>query len=378
MKDIKIIHTADLHLDAPCARGENITEAKRRQEELREVFSEIIRIASKENADLLLFAGDIFDSQNADDRTRQWVLEEISSLPATRVFFVCGNHDYYTEKSIFSEINELPNAHVFCENQIQAVHIDELGLSIYGASFTSPFIKDSQFAETVELDKNRINILLMHGDLKQNGQSSEYNPIFHSQIEKSGFDYVALGHVHKYDGIKRVGAVCYAYPGCPQGRGFDELDEKRILVGTVNKAKVKLSFVNTSITMYRIININISEADKSSKIKEIIRENVNDENAKKNFYRIILTGKVSEDLFIHPTGLKKDLADDFFYVEIIDNTEVNIDLYKLSNEKSLKGLFIKNILNRIENTSDELELHKLNLAIRYALSAFAGKDVELV
>ena len=81
---------------------------------------------------------------------------------------------------------------------------------------------------------------------------SDYNSVTPGFIESSGMDYIALGHIHKHTEIRRLGKTFYAYPGCPEGMGFDELGEKGVYIGEISKGGNSLEFLPTARRMRKI------------------------------------------------------------------------------------------------------------------------------
>ena len=80
-------------------------------------------------------------------------------------------------------------------------------------------------------------------------------------VEQSGADYLALGHVHAFGGVQQAGRTFWAYPGCPEGRGFDELGDKGFLTGTVEPGQVKLTFVPFARHRYQWLTADVTGAD---------------------------------------------------------------------------------------------------------------------
>ena len=102
---VKILHTADLHLDSPFA-GLSLDVAEEAREEQRNVFSEMMRYAGENSVDLVLIAGDLFDSKYITVRTKELVKGAFASLSCP-VVIAPGNHDPYTSNSFYRS-GELP------------------------------------------------------------------------------------------------------------------------------------------------------------------------------------------------------------------------------------------------------------------------------
>ncbi len=337
MDSIKILHTGDLHLCSPMLNmGEKSAERKR---ELLETFSNIISLAREEDVNLLLIAGDMFETGKPDAETLDYVSKEFEKISNIKVFIVLGNHDYGLDY-------EFPqNVHLF-GNYIEKVSVDNA--DIYGVSFDSEHncrcITEGFTADNAE----NINILLVHGDMQT---KSTYNPITADDISYSKMDYVALGHVHSHSGFEISGSSTYSYCGIPEGRAFDECGEKGVIIAEVGKGYAKCRFVPMCIRQYLSKTVDISGAEDNLQIIEEIALHLEDKN---NIYRIILTG--AKRTFVDVNFLREYLEKNYYYIEIEDNSEEYTD-----DEYSLKNLFI-------QNCPDED-------AMKYGLMALRGEKV---
>lgn len=371
MQKVKIVHCSDFHMDTPFQTHFDKNVSEQRREEIREAFGTIIELCKKEKADILLICGDIIDNDYISQKTISYLINKFKEIENTRVFICLGNHDFYNKSSF---INFPENVYLFKNNHIEKFEIPQLNLCVYGASFVSRYQKESMLKGFAALDKNKINIMLMHGDVVLNGQQSEYNPIYLTDIEKSGLDYLALGHKHLFSQIQKAGEVFYAYSGTPEGRGFDELGEKGVICGEIFKNHNNLKFIKTSKRQYNELYIDVTGALTYEEIYSKIKENI-DETSKNNFYKIILIGKIDEGFNLILSILSEKIKDDFYFAKIIDKTTISIDLESLSLEYSLKGIFVKNMLNKIKNEKLPNEKEKLELALKIGLCAFENQRV---
>ena len=223
---LRFLHAADFHLDSPFAALGGQKAALRRQEQ-RKQLRELAELA--QGTDLVLLAGDLLDSIRAYGETREALQEFFRCLPMP-VFIAPGNHDSYIPQSPYTRMELPENVHIFRSPVISSVELPELGCRVYGAAFTSSSSRPLLRGFEAE-DDGLVNVMTIHGDLADD----RYNLITRQDIERSGLDYLALGHIHAYSGICSAGATVYAYPGCTEGRGFDETGEKGVIAGTVSK-----------------------------------------------------------------------------------------------------------------------------------------------
>ena len=131
MKNIKILHTADLHLDSAFEALPAGKAAIRRAEQ-RELLSRLAELARSERADLVLLAGDIFDGGGTYFETGAEFVRDMS-VP---VFIAPGNHDPYDARSPYAKLDIPQNVRIFTERDVECAELPELGVRVYGAAFT--------------------------------------------------------------------------------------------------------------------------------------------------------------------------------------------------------------------------------------------------
>ena len=224
---LKILHSADWHLDSPFA---GFTELQRQllQEAQQKIPGKIADLCHRENCDLVLLAGDLFDvtptAQTLDNLKREL---KRCGVP---VLIAPGNHDYCDEKSPWRTEIWPENVFVFTGG-LESVTIQGLHCRIYGAGFQSMDAPSLLEGFQAQGDEDYC-LAVLHGDPMQ--RNSPYNPITNAQVRNSSLDYLALGHIHKA-GLFRSGETLCAWPGCPMGRGWDETGEKGVCIVTLDQ-----------------------------------------------------------------------------------------------------------------------------------------------
>ena len=188
---------------------------------------------------------------------------------------------------------------------------------------------------------------MLHADKCGNLSDSKYNPITDEQIELSGFDYVALGHIHDFSGINYSGKTFYAYSGVHEPHGFDECGQKGVVYGCVGKGVCRLSLKDTSLRTYESLDIDVTELKTFDDILAEVRSFV---SSKKSLYRINLTGFIDDNVFVD-CELMETLID-AFYIKIINNTHHRYNLDLIANENGLKGYIAKNVLKELTSCTD--------------------------
>ena len=371
MKDVKILQCGDLHFDTPFKELSN-SLALVSKEELLEVFKRIIDICEKEYIDIFLLSGDIFDNFTVNKKTLNFIKSQLQRIPNIRIFISPGNHDPYNEKSFYKMIEWPKNVYIF-KGKLENIFIEELETVVWGAAFNYQYVKKS-LTKGVQIKNDYINIALIHGDISNVEEGNEYNPITLKEIGESNIDYIALGHRHTYSGILRERNTCYAYSGCPQGRGFDELGDKGVIIGSISKGAVDLKFIKTSKRNYYVEEIDITNSIGYEEIKSIILNSIDRYKRESNLYKIILTGELEDSFNLREEIVLDKIKDDFYFVKVIDKTEIKVDYSEISKDFSVKGLFVKKLLEKLEKSNDE-ESEIIKMSLKLGMQCLSEEEV---
>lgn len=355
-RPIRIIHAADLHLDSPFeALGE---KAAVRRAEQRELLGSIADIAREREADMLLLAGDLLDTTSAYAETFSALRAAFGGLGCP-VFIAPGNHDCFSAASPYAKGRLPENVHIF-RGGWQCIELPEIGARIYGAGYTDVVCAPLLRSFSAERAEGTVNIGLLHGDLG-GSEDSRYCPISAEDVASSGLDYLALGHKHTYSGLLSFGGTVCAYPGCPEGRGFDERGEKGILYIEIENGEVSGEFIPLARRRYEIIELDISggiPACPADHGEDIVR--------------IILTGE--SDTAPDTAKLQREWEENFFALQLRDHSTLRRDIWEGSAQDSLRGLFLRKMREKYEAASTEGEKQKIVQALRWGLAALDGGE----
>lgn len=352
---IKFLHAADLHLDSPF-RALPPEKAAARRTEQRQLLEDLVELCNTEQCDLLLLSGDLFDAAAAWQDTMDALTRAFRSCRA-RIFIAPGNHDFYTPGSPYCK-NWPENVHIFHKPVPETVVIPELGAAVWGAAFTGQSAPSLLEGFRV-WDEGLLNLMVLHGDTETPG--STYNPITRQQIEQSGLDYLALGHIHAASGRRQAGKTVYAWPGCAMGRGFDELGEKGVYLGTLSEQGCELEFRPLPGRKYQILTVPVGD-DPLSDIRAALPA-----DTQNDMYRLILTGQCEPpDL----RALYAALEGQFFTLLLRDQTTPRRDLWAERGDDTLKGLFLQQLYG---DKATDPELYALAAAM--GVAAMEGREV---
>ena len=356
---LKIIHGADFHLDSPFA-GLAPERAAQRREEQRALLDRLSALARERQADLVLLAGDLLDSRRLFRETVQALSRSLGEIPCP-VFIAPGNHDFYSPGSPWTETEWPANVHIFTSGP-ERVDLPKLGCTLYGWAFTDSHRESGPLAGfRAEEEPERLKLAVLHGEVEGGGH---YGPIRREEIAASGLDYLALGHIHRGSGLQREGDTFWAYPGCPEGRGFDELGDKGVLYVEAEPGQVKSQFVSLAKRRYEIITADITgPAGPLAAILEALPGRTSD-----LICRLILTGEgPAPDL----VNLEQTLAPEFYGLTLVDRTRLPRDLWARREEDTLTGLFLRTMWEKCQAEPDN---QALQLAARYGLAALEGGE----
>lgn len=357
---LNIIHGADFHLDSPFS-GLSPERAAQRRGEQRDLLTRLAQLAREKQADLVLLSGDLMDGETVYRETAQALSQALGGIPCP-VFLAPGNHDCYSPSSVYATLDWPDNVHIFTSPAMEGVDLPQLNCTVYGRAFCSPHETDSPLAGFRAAEDGRLTLACLHGDT---APGSGYGPISQEEIAASGLDYLALGHVHQHSDLQRAGRTAWAYPGCPEGRGFDELGDKGVLVVTVDDGgAVSAEFVPLARRRYEILTVDVTGAESPAAALAAALP----ADAGEDCCRIVLTGERGEE----PPELAAlaALAEPRFYsVTLRDQTRERRALWARSGEDSLTGLFLRTL------RSGALEGDGLELAARFGLAALEnGED----
>ena len=363
---LKWIHAADFHLDSAFA-ALTPQQASSRRRESREMPMRLANYVNQNGVELVLLAGDLFDSGSAFRDTAEQLAAAFRQMEA-QVVIAPGNHDWYGAGSPWFAVEWPENVRIFREPYLTALEFPQWNLVIHGAAFTAAeqaegFLKDV----SIPAD-GRVHIGLLHGEVEP--AQARYNPIRRQEIERSGLAYLALGHIHKRTEPFTVGKTLCAWPGCLEGRGFDELGEKGFYQGILAEdGGISLRFVPFARHRYEILKVDVTGRDVRAAVESALSA-----DTAQDLYRILLTGETEEGGVSAP-ALQEALASRFYALEVRDGTRLAQALWDRAEEDSLRGLFLKALRTQLDAAQSEEERRRITLAARFGLAALDHRDL---
>lgn len=354
---MKFVHIADMHLDSAFSNlsDKDIMGDLRRLEQ-RKVFKKIIEYIKENDVGYLFISGDLYEHKYIKQSSIEYINNLFKEIPETEIFIAAGNHDPKVKNSYYNKFNWNSNVKIF-DSFIEKV--EESDCNIYGYSFDDFYCNNCGIEDFLVEKNGKPNILVIHGNLDGVKKDDKpYNPISKKTLLEKGFDYVALGHIHKLDYENKK----IVYPGSTISLGFDELGKHGMIVGELNQ-DLKLEFVPLDDEEFTISEINVDNLGS----KEELIEKINTLNINPNEYvEIILKG--GRNFEIDKYDILKYIQNDRI-IKIKDETRLSRDLEKIANESTLRGLFVKEMLEKLENENDLEKKDILEKAVEIGLDA---------
>ena len=359
---MKIIHCSDLHLDSKMETNLNKEKAKERKNEILLTFEKMVDFAKKNGVKVIIIAGDMFDKKNISVKAKKIVKNQIILNPEIDFLYLKGNHD---EINFIEEEEEIPsNLKLFNEKEWVTYKYGDIVITGIEIGKQNNY----NMYNSLILEKNDINIVVMHGQESQNDVKDKTEIINLKELKNKNIDYLALGHIHTFKQEKLDNRGIYCYSGCLEGRGFDECGEKGFVLLDIEDKQIKTQFIPIAKRTLHEINIDITGVTENYDIEQKIEEETN-KISKDDLIKIVLKGKVEAGTTRDIDYLKKKYEDRFYCVKIYDETTLNIDYMKHQNDASLKGEFIRLVLE--QDLTDEEKGKIINTGIK----ALLGEEV---
>lgn len=356
---MKIIHTADLHLDSAMKTNLSKEKAKMRKNEILNTFERMVDFAKRNEVRVILIAGDLFDTKTVTIKTKDIIRRCIEENPGIDFLYLKGNHD--TEVNLYDE--EIPcNLKLFNENWT-SYEYDEVVIT--GAHLSG---KNTLY-DSLLLDRNKLNIVTLHGQ-EQKYVGKDKTEVINLPLLKDKFiDYLALGHIHSYkeDSIDTRGI--WVYSGCPDGRGYDECGEKGFVLLHTENGKLTHEFLPFESRRIEEVKVDIKGCETTSDVDRLVSQRLS-EISTESLVKIVLTGKVSVECSYDLSYIEDKHKDNYFAFKIEDDEvgiEFNTEDYMY--DASLKGEFIRTVM--AENYTEEEKRQIIELGIK----ALSGEEL---
>lgn len=348
---MNFIHTADIHLGA--APDSTMPWAGERAAEIWDSFYRLLDEAEASETDLLLIAGDLFHRQPLKRELKE-VNYRFSQLTHTKVVIIAGNHDYIGPQSYYRDFEWSSNVVFFRKNHISYIYLASLATLVYGMSYDRHEIRENmydglhpmrRFKDGRPVPEGSHHILLAHGG------DAEHIPMNLNRLRQAGFDYIAMGHIHK-PWVDDQAAMAYAGALEP----IDRNDEgpHGYIRGRMDDEGIEVEFIPFAKRSYETVTIDMHGEMTMQEVAQAVRRAI-EEEGKENIYQIVLDGFKSTDFELDEHLLKRA----GYILSVSDRAVPDFDFERLyaENKDNIIGLYIKKITEM--DISDSLKAKAL-------------------
>ena len=352
---MKLIHCADIHLDSPMETNLTADKARERKLEIRSTFSRMVRTAADEGVEAILIAGDLFDSARVTKSTENYVLDLIASYPMIDFYYLSGNHD---QGSALSNSAKLP-ANLYTFGKLWSTY-RRGNVTITGASVPD--------ADTLSLQSDEVNILLLHGQERKSAGVAGEDIIHLGRFKNKNIDYAALGHIHEHRVLRLDARGVAAYSGCLEGRGFDECGIKGYVLLAIEGNRVSHRFVPFAARTLHTVECDVTGFTSGLDLEERMLASVKD-IPQKDMVKVLLTGICPAETMLDLTHLRGVLCEKFYFAKVKDETILSINAEDYAHDISLKGEFVRRVM------ASSLSQNEKERVIACGFRALSGEEL---
>jgi exonuclease SbcD len=369
---LKILHTADIHLGAKFS-GLGHKGASQR-EQLLVTFKNVIDTAINEKADIVLIAGDLFDSNQQPQKNIDLVIEQFNLLGSSNipVCLVPGTHDSLDSSSVYRKVDfegKCPNLKIFTDENGSWKEYPSLDLTVYGKPNLSNRSSASPLKGLRRSTSTKFHVGMAHGSLHIPEKVAEDDHVFRlEEVKEIGMDYLALGHWHR---VYRCPAESPAwYPGPPEWIPGQEEKGAVLLVSLSPAGEVEVEPRNMGLREYSEIDVDMDEMQDLAMLKSLISA-VADQNL---IGRVTLHGLRDVELILNTEDLESDLGEKFFHLRVIDESHPKSREISEGEERLIASRFIRLMKGQIDGLEGE-DKEIAESALQYGVALLDGKEV---
>lgn len=378
---IRIVHTADVHLDR-CFRGTGLASGfgNRRRQSLRDVFKAIVARAGAWPADALLIAGDLFEHDRVSRDTISFLISTLRSIPDVHVFIAPGNHDPFVQDSPYATEVWPSNVTIFSRPEWKSVSIKDGALTVHGFGFDGPDVSSNPFGSLriPEAERDRVHVAIAHGSERghQPPDKRAYASFDAAQAAAEGLDYLALGHFHKPTQIEGHFDTAIWYSGAPEGQSLREDGMHYFLEVEIQNGEVRVEKAPSSRVIYTTHRLSCDQYASAQDLIDSIRRIAQNEELRQ-VARIILEGNMEPALHAELGLVYDSVSLEFEHLYLVDRTAPLEDFDELAREETSLGAFVRRMNDEYAGAQDEGQRQRIARARDVGVAAFRGRELEI-
>jgi DNA repair protein SbcD/Mre11 len=386
---LRLLHTADVHLGARHADlGDRAATQRERQ---FAAFVATIDLALGEKVDLVLIAGDLFDSNVQPKRSVERAASQLQRLVDARIRLVIapGTHDVYDRASIYRAYDLPAMAGAVGSDLVTVldpdhsdVHLKSLDVVVHGRCFATKRAPHSplQGLDTSKDDRATWHVGLLHAALAIEGKTDGDEVVITTdEIAATHLDYLALGHWHSTT-KGRAGRTSYAYSGAPEPIALDQDGAGNALLVSLDEADGKrtVTVEERKVGRTRVEKVQLDAASVGSQPSLVSKLG---ERADQDLVLDVeIIGVKPDELDVHVDEVETELADRFLKVRVRDRSVAPLPEGPVVSADTVLGAFIRDREGQIaeaEARDDEATSNELRDSLRLGRLLLSGTEVTL-
>ena len=318
MSKLRFVHAADLHLDSPFS-GLRAIAPDEVSGTLRsatfEAYDNIVDLCIEERVDALLVAGDVYDGADRSLRAQLKFVEGLNRLHEAGIrSFIChGNHDPLDG---WEARLDLPEGCVRFGPQVTGAPVfpeDPERATVYGMSYPEREVRENLSPRFRDLSDVGFKIGLLHANVGGNTDHDSYAPCSVADLEETGIDYWALGHVHTRT-VLRDENPAVVYPGNSQGRHPNELGERGVYLVEVDEAgRIDMQFRAVDVVRWELRHVDIGglgdEQRVLAAVSDAAESALEEAGGRPVVLRLVLNGRSPMDRWLRRQGTVDELRE---------------------------------------------------------------------
>ncbi len=379
---VRFLHLADLHLGAePSFLKE---QAKIRSDDFDSAFERAVEFALEPDNDIhfVIIAGDLFGKQHPSLKTLRFAIEQLQNLRQSNIPIIlapgkCDALGY--QNSVYADPrSDIRKKITFIDSpnveRVATIDCEDEVVHIYGMSWHSELSQPPFDNFRANRKDGGFHITVIHGTLESAQFAEQHKPNIVLQpdhLAASEMDYIALGQIH-FPQIHMAGSIPVVYPGTLEGVRFvpEEFGKRNLVVVNLEEGKqAEINFIpwNHRELQEEHIDLDNESIETESKLIELIRERYSDRN---KILRLEIQGSAA--FLIEERNLSKALAEDFYWIELIDKTNLfGSQLVEMwAKEQNIGGIYCQKLTKLFDEEDNPREKQKIELALQTAIRAF--------
>jgi exonuclease SbcD len=386
---LTFLHAADIHLDSPL-RGLSYYEGAPPIEEIRgatrQALDNLVNFALEEKVNFVLVAGDLYDGDWQDFKTGLYFANQMRNLgeAGIRVAVIRGNHD--AANTMTKTLVMPENVKIFSARKPETWLLEDLGVAIHGQSYANRDVYENLAVTYPDPVPDMFNIGILHCLISGSEGHMPYAPCTLDELAAKGYDYWALGHVHKYGVLREQPRIVYS--GCTQGRHIRELGEKGCVLVEIEESEIRTEFLPLNVLRWAEVKADVGNAQNIEEAAiafgETLSREMSDLNGMNACVRAVLTGSCPahgrlsldpEAVSANVRAIASEVSEGKVWIEKVQIlTRPTIDFDRMAQSDTPQGELLR-YLKELFGIPQAIE--ELGLDLTPLKSKLAGSGVEV-